>query len=186
MTIDIILDVQWPMTKLWGAVKLIALILIYGTITFFTFIRGHQYLPKTWDYLHLFLLPPPKEKMNFFEKMQMSFMLLLFVSSQDLSSTVTSPTAPKPPVTLRLIVPASQCGSIIGKGGKKIQEIREVSSHTLQQINLNPLDLCSWKIIFQWNPVHVLTLYSTWRFEEPITLFYANGIWKHGSNSITL
>lgn len=31
-----------------------------------------------------------------------------------------------PPVTLRLIVPGSQCGSIIGKGGAKIQEIREV------------------------------------------------------------
>ncbi|XP_048580248.1 poly(rC)-binding protein 3 [Nematostella vectensis] len=32
-----------------------------------------------------------------------------------------------PPVTLRLIVPGSQCGSIIGKGGAKIKEIREVS-----------------------------------------------------------
>ncbi|CAN7983788.1 unnamed protein product [Ixodes hexagonus] len=32
---------------------------------------------------------------------------------------------PKPPVTLRLIVPASQCGSLIGKGGSKIKEIRE-------------------------------------------------------------
>ena len=31
-----------------------------------------------------------------------------------------------PPITLRLIVPASQCGSIIGKGGSKIKEIREV------------------------------------------------------------
>ena len=31
-----------------------------------------------------------------------------------------------PPVTLRLIVPATQCGSIIGKGGMKIKEIREV------------------------------------------------------------
>lgn len=29
-------------------------------------------------------------------------------------------------VTLRLIVPASQCGSLIGKGGAKIKEIREV------------------------------------------------------------
>lgn len=33
----------------------------------------------------------------------------------------------KPPVTLRLVVPASQCGSLIGKGGCKIKEIREVS-----------------------------------------------------------
>ena len=30
-------------------------------------------------------------------------------------------------VTLRLIVPASQCGSLIGKGGAKIKEIREVT-----------------------------------------------------------
>jgi predicted RNA-binding protein YlqC (UPF0109 family) len=31
-------------------------------------------------------------------------------------------------VTLRLIVPASQCGSLIGKGGSKIKEIREITS----------------------------------------------------------
>ena len=43
---------------------------------------------------------------------------------QDLQNT---PTVPKPPVTLRLVVPASQCGSLIGKGGIKIKEIREVS-----------------------------------------------------------
>ncbi|GFO07923.1 poly(rc)-binding protein 3, partial [Plakobranchus ocellatus] len=41
---------------------------------------------------------------------------------QDLQST---PTTPKPPVTLRLVVPASQCGSLIGKQGCKIKEIRE-------------------------------------------------------------
>lgn len=39
------------------------------------------------------------------------------------NSTATS----KPPVTLRIVVPASQCGSLIGKGGCKIKEIREVS-----------------------------------------------------------
>lgn len=38
------------------------------------------------------------------------------------NSTVTS----KPPVTLRLVFPGSQCGSLIGKGGSKIKEIREV------------------------------------------------------------
>ncbi|KAF0034696.1 hypothetical protein F2P81_012454 [Scophthalmus maximus] len=37
------------------------------------------------------------------------------------NGTVTS----KPPVTLRLVIPASQCGSLIGKGGSKIKEIRE-------------------------------------------------------------
>lgn len=39
-----------------------------------------------------------------------------------------SPATSKPPVTLRLVVPASQCGSLIGKGGSKIKEIREVTS----------------------------------------------------------
>lgn len=43
---------------------------------------------------------------------------------QDLKQTCTT----IPPITLRLVVPASQCGSIIGKGGAKIKEIREVSS----------------------------------------------------------
>lgn len=38
-----------------------------------------------------------------------------------------SPATSKPPVTLRLVVPASQCGSLIGKGGSKIKEIREVT-----------------------------------------------------------
>lgn len=39
-----------------------------------------------------------------------------------------SPATSKPPVTLRLVVPASQCGSLIGKGGSKIKEIREVTA----------------------------------------------------------
>lgn len=39
-----------------------------------------------------------------------------------------STAASRPPVTLRLVVPASQCGSLIGKGGCKIKEIREVSA----------------------------------------------------------
>jgi hypothetical protein len=37
-----------------------------------------------------------------------------------------------PPITLRLIVPASQCGSIIGKGGSKIKEIRELTGASIQ------------------------------------------------------
>ncbi|CAB0019594.1 unnamed protein product, partial [Nesidiocoris tenuis] len=36
------------------------------------------------------------------------------------------------PITLRLIVPASQCGSLIGKGGSKIKEIREVTGASIQ------------------------------------------------------
>ncbi|XP_077297955.1 poly(rC)-binding protein mub isoform X3 [Arctopsyche grandis] len=39
---------------------------------------------------------------------------------------------PRPPITLRLIVPASQCGSLIGKGGSKIKEIRDVTGANIQ------------------------------------------------------
>ncbi|XP_071152481.1 poly(rC)-binding protein 3-like isoform X6 [Mytilus galloprovincialis] len=48
---------------------------------------------------------------------------------EDLQNT---PTVPKPPVTLRLVVPASQCGSLIGKGGSKIKEIRETTGAQIQ------------------------------------------------------
>ncbi|KAJ8922068.1 hypothetical protein NQ315_008709 [Exocentrus adspersus] len=37
-----------------------------------------------------------------------------------------------PPITLRLVVPASQCGSLIGKAGSKIKEIREVTGASIQ------------------------------------------------------
>uniref|UniRef100_A0A915D0S1 K Homology domain-containing protein n=1 Tax=Ditylenchus dipsaci TaxID=166011 RepID=A0A915D0S1_9BILA len=39
---------------------------------------------------------------------------------------------PKPPITMRLIVPATQCGSLIGKGGSKIKEIREKTGASIQ------------------------------------------------------
>ena len=53
---------------------------------------------------------------------------------QDISSSMTNSTATsKPPVTLRIVVPASQCGSLIGKGGCKIKEIREVCCSTLER-----------------------------------------------------
>lgn len=41
-------------------------------------------------------------------------------------------TAQHPLVTLRLIIPASQCGSLIGRGGAKIKEIRELTSAAIQ------------------------------------------------------
>lgn len=37
-----------------------------------------------------------------------------------------------PPVTLKLIIPASQCGSLIGRGGAKIKEIRELTGAAIQ------------------------------------------------------
>ncbi|CAD6187864.1 unnamed protein product [Caenorhabditis auriculariae] len=39
---------------------------------------------------------------------------------------------PKPPITMRLIVPATQCGSLIGKGGSKIKDIREATGASIQ------------------------------------------------------
>lgn len=45
---------------------------------------------------------------------------------------VSPTTVPRPPITFRLIVPASQCGSLIGKGGSKIKEIREVTGASIQ------------------------------------------------------
>ncbi|XP_055604300.1 poly(rC)-binding protein 2 [Uranotaenia lowii] len=38
----------------------------------------------------------------------------------------------KTQVPIRLIVPASQCGSLIGKGGSKIKEIREITGCSIQ------------------------------------------------------
>ena len=47
------------------------------------------------------------------------------------SSTSTSKEK-KEGLSLKLIVPASQCGSLIGKGGSKIKEIREMSGANVQ------------------------------------------------------
>uniref|UniRef100_A0A671LMC1 Zgc:110045 n=1 Tax=Sinocyclocheilus anshuiensis TaxID=1608454 RepID=A0A671LMC1_9TELE len=47
-----------------------------------------------------------------------------------INSTVTS----RPPVTLRLVFPASQCGSLIGKGGSKIKEISGPSTGAQVQV----------------------------------------------------
>jgi len=50
----------------------------------------------------------------------------------DLNIGLHSDASNKIPVTIRLIVPASQCGSIIGKGGKKIKEIRDTTGCAIQ------------------------------------------------------
>lgn len=60
------------------------------------------------------------------------FFFSQFLPFQDLAALVANGTiSSKPPVTLRLVIPASQCGSLIGKGGAKIKEIREVSRQRL-------------------------------------------------------
>ncbi|CAG04050.1 unnamed protein product [Tetraodon nigroviridis] len=57
-----------------------------------------------------------------------AFSMIIEKLEEDISTSMTNSTATsKPPVTIRLVVPASQCGSLIGKGGCKIKEIREVS-----------------------------------------------------------
>uniref|UniRef100_A0A7N6AYQ4 K Homology domain-containing protein n=1 Tax=Anabas testudineus TaxID=64144 RepID=A0A7N6AYQ4_ANATE len=56
-----------------------------------------------------------------------AFTMITFKLEEDLTALVANGTVTsKPPVTLRLVIPASQCGSLIGKGGSKIKEIREV------------------------------------------------------------
>ncbi|XP_044307170.1 poly(rC)-binding protein 4 isoform X2 [Varanus komodoensis] len=52
--------------------------------------------------------------------------MIAFKLEEDLGTGVTNGgTNSKSPVTLRLVIPASQCGSLIGKAGAKIKEIRE-------------------------------------------------------------
>lgn len=67
-----------------------------------------------------------------------------------------------PTVTIRLIVPASQCGSLIGRGGAKIKELRELTSAIIQVApdvlpnstervvtiigNVASLELCTYQI----------------------------------------
>lgn len=51
---------------------------------------------------------------------------MLHLPPQDLGSGSDGVAAGRAPVTLRLVIPASQCGSLIGKAGAKIREIREV------------------------------------------------------------
>ncbi|XP_023217853.1 poly(rC)-binding protein 3-like isoform X5 [Centruroides sculpturatus] len=61
-----------------------------------------------------------------------AFSLIARKFEEDLQNSIAGTNVPKPPVTLRLIVPASQCGSLIGKGGSKIKEIREVTGASIQ------------------------------------------------------
>jgi len=51
---------------------------------------------------------------------------------EDLNNGLLSEATNKIPVTIRIIVPASQCGSIIGKGGQKIKEIRDTTGCAIQ------------------------------------------------------
>ncbi|XP_072136809.1 poly(rC)-binding protein 4 isoform X5 [Mobula birostris] len=62
-----------------------------------------------------------------------AFTMIAGKLEEDLStSSISDTTRSKPPVTLRLVIPASQCGSLIGKGGSKIKEIRETTGAQVQ------------------------------------------------------
>ncbi|XP_010133007.1 PREDICTED: poly(rC)-binding protein 4 [Buceros rhinoceros silvestris] len=60
--------------------------------------------------------------------------MIAFKLEEDLGSGSDGVAAGRAPVTLRLVIPASQCGSLIGKAGAKIREIREVSTGAQVQV----------------------------------------------------
>jgi len=61
------------------------------------------------------------------ESIYKSFNLICKKLEDDTGSKSESSSSRSGNITLKLIVPASQCGSLIGKGGSKIKEIREAS-----------------------------------------------------------
>nr|XP_002738761.1 PREDICTED: poly(rC)-binding protein 3-like isoform X1 [Saccoglossus kowalevskii] len=66
------------------------------------------------------------------EAINNAFEMITKKFEEDVSNNMANSSTPKPPVTLRLVVPASQCGSLIGKGGSKIKEIRENTGASVQ------------------------------------------------------
>ncbi|NXT23826.1 PCBP4 protein, partial [Syrrhaptes paradoxus] len=58
--------------------------------------------------------------------------MIAFKLEEDLGSGSDGTAAGRAPVTLRLVIPASQCGSLIGKAGAKIREIRESTGAQVQ------------------------------------------------------
>uniref|UniRef100_A0A8C2V1S3 K Homology domain-containing protein n=1 Tax=Chinchilla lanigera TaxID=34839 RepID=A0A8C2V1S3_CHILA len=64
-----------------------------------------------------------------------AFAMIIDKLEEDISSSMTNSTAAsRPLVTLRLVVPVSQCGSLIGKGGCKIKEIGESTGAQVQVV----------------------------------------------------
>ncbi|NXK03933.1 PCBP4 protein, partial [Herpetotheres cachinnans] len=58
--------------------------------------------------------------------------MIAFKLEEDLGAGSDGAAAGRSPVTLRLVIPASQCGSLIGKAGTKIREIRESTGAQVQ------------------------------------------------------
>ncbi|KPP60083.1 poly(rC)-binding protein 4-like [Scleropages formosus] len=62
-----------------------------------------------------------------------AFAMITLKLEEDLTALVANgAVASRPPITLRLVIPTSQCGSLIGKGGSKIKEIRESTGAQVQ------------------------------------------------------
>ncbi|CAJ1051262.1 poly(rC)-binding protein 4-like [Xyrichtys novacula] len=59
-------------------------------------------------------------------------MITVKLEEDMLALLANSSVSSKAPVSLRLVIPASQCGSLIGKGGSKIKEIRESTGAQVQ------------------------------------------------------
>ncbi|XP_072797486.1 poly(rC)-binding protein 4 isoform X1 [Vicugna pacos] len=76
----------------------------------------------------------------------------------------------RPPVTLRLVIPASQCGSLIGKAGTKIKEIREVRGRGYQP---QVLPFCFEGHLGLWLPV-------PWGTPSLGTLLWVMGVARGG------
>ena len=93
------------------------------------------------------------------EVFALMFQFSFFHSSpQDIINSMSnSPATSKPPVTLRLVVPASQCGSLIGKGGSKIKEMREVHNKETHLI-LSPFSTGAGSIQSELKSVYLLFL----------------------------
>ncbi|TKR77750.1 hypothetical protein L596_018665 [Steinernema carpocapsae] len=58
--------------------------------------------------------------------------LMICQKFQDDMQAQPNRSANKPPITMRLIVPATQCGSLIGKSGSKIKQIRDETGASIQ------------------------------------------------------
>ncbi|XP_042534730.1 poly(rC)-binding protein 2-like isoform X2 [Dipodomys spectabilis] len=62
-----------------------------------------------------------------------AFAMIIDKPEKDVGRCMNNTTATsRPLITLRLVVPASQCGSLIGKGGCKIRQIRESTGAQIQ------------------------------------------------------
>ena len=61
-----------------------------------------------------------------------SFSYSYLGESSGKSSSASTSSKSSSGVALKLVVPASQCGSLIGKGGSKIKDIREVTGASVQ------------------------------------------------------